>query len=70
MKAPFKLSNNILRFNISANDCQKHNYGTIHIGTSGFAITNIKVYNKVWRNEIPNYRGMVEQKWDRFIDEQ
>jgi hypothetical protein len=43
--APHSLSNNTLRYNISANDGRKHTYGAIHIGTSGLPITNIKVYN-------------------------
>lgn len=43
--APHALSDNTLRYNISANDCRKHSYGAIHIGTSGLPITNIKIHN-------------------------
>lgn len=43
--APHILSNNTIRYSISANDGRKHAYGAIHIGTSGIPITNINVYN-------------------------
>jgi hypothetical protein len=43
--APHQLSNNTIRYCISANDGRKHKYGAIHIGTSGLPITNIDVYH-------------------------
>lgn len=43
--APHMLSNNIIRYSISANDARKHSYGAIHIGTGGSPITNINIYN-------------------------
>lgn len=44
-KAPHRLGNNTLRYNLSINDGQKHEYGGIYIGTSGTPITNIHVHN-------------------------
>lgn len=42
--APHELRNNIIRYNISANDGRKHRYGGIHIGTSGRPVTNMDIY--------------------------
>ncbi|CAN5479541.1 hypothetical protein BH23BAC1_BH23BAC1_23660 [soil metagenome] len=46
--APLQLANNIIRYNISANDSRKHTYGAIHIGNSGPPIKNIQVYNNTF----------------------
>jgi Right handed beta helix region len=39
------LAHNVIRYNVSENDGRKHRYGGIHIGTSGGAVGDIKVYN-------------------------
>jgi hypothetical protein len=43
--APFRLTDNLLRFNISENDGRKNGFGGIHIDSQGEAIRRLRIYH-------------------------
>src|SRR5262249_22176856 len=43
--APFRLTGNVVRFNISENDGRKNGYGGIHVDSRGEAIEGLLIYH-------------------------